>query len=127
MESVRVKPGWLKGLFGVERGYSMVTNEGLRDYKMYIGVRDYGNSLDISWYLTCEPGFFKQRFSAMLTQGSSDKALSLNLDLFQSQDLTAYATTVHHCLLKAIDKLMAELHQDSSKIDRKSRGFLGIS
>jgi hypothetical protein len=25
----------------------MVTNSGLRDYRMYIGARDYGNNLDV--------------------------------------------------------------------------------
>jgi len=126
-EVVKVRPSWLKGLFGIERSYFMVTNEGLKDYRMYIGARDYGNNLDVSWYLTCEPGFFKKTLSGLLTKGASDKALSFALDLFQQQDLTAYATVIHHCLLKALEKLMSGLGQDISKIDRKSRGFLGIS
>jgi len=63
----------------------------------------------------------------VLTKGASDKAMSFNLDLFQQQDLNAYATVVHHCLLKAIEKMMSNLGQDPSKIDRKSKGFLGIS
>ena len=94
---------------------------------MFIGARDYGITLDVQWYLTCEPGFFKKRFSNVLSAGASDKALSFHLDLFQQQDLNAYATVVHHCLLKAIEKIMSGLGQDTSKIDRKSRGFLGIS
>ncbi|MFH1561864.1 MAG: hypothetical protein ABIF11_00385 [Nitrospirota bacterium] len=127
IDSVRVRPGWLKGLFGNERNYIMVTNEGMKDYRMFIGARDYGNNLDVSWYLTCEPGFFKKSLSNMLTSGASDKAISFSLDLFQQQDLNAYATVVHHCFLKAIEKMMVNLGQDSSKIDRKSKGFLGIS
>ena len=126
-EIVKVTPSWLKGLFGVERTYFMVRNEGLKDYRMYIGARDYGNNLDVQWYLTCEPGFFKKTLSTFLTKGASDKALSFILDLFQQQDLSAYATVIHHCLLKALEKLMLGLGQDVSKIDRKSKGFLGIS
>jgi hypothetical protein len=38
---------WLQGFFGNERDYLMVTNSGLRDYRMYIGARDYGNNLDV--------------------------------------------------------------------------------
>jgi hypothetical protein len=94
---------------------------------MFIGARDYGDTLDVQWYLTCEPGFFKRHLSDILTRGASDKALSFNLDLFQQQDLNAYATVVHHCFLEAIEKLMSGLDQDSSKIDRKSKGFLGVS
>jgi hypothetical protein len=126
-ERVQVRPSWLKGILGNERSYFMVTNTALDDYRMFIGARDYGNALDISWFLTCEPGFFSKKLSSVLTSGASDKALSLNLDIFQQQDLSAYATVVHHCLLKAVDKLMLGAGQDSSKIDRKSKGFLGIS
>jgi hypothetical protein len=50
-----------------------------------------------------------------------------DLDLFDQQDLRTYSTNAHHCLLKAVDKLMLDLNQDPSKIERKSRGFLGIS
>jgi hypothetical protein len=127
IEKVKVRPGWLKGLFGKERDYMMVTNEGLDDYRMFIGARDYGDNLDVQWYLTCEPGFFKKTLSDVLTKGASDKALSFSLDLFQQQDLNAYATVVHHCLIKAVEKMMGGMGQDVSKMDRKSRGFLGIS
>ena len=125
IDSVRVRTSWLKGLFGNERRYIMVTSESLNDYRMYIGARDYGNNLDVCWYLTCEPGFFKKTLSGLLT--GSDKALSSILDLFQQQDLDSYATIVHHCLLKATEKTMLDMGQDFSKVDRKSRGFLGIS
>jgi len=124
---VRVRPSWLKGLFGRERDYMMVTNEGLDDYRMFIGARDYGDNLDVQWYLTCEPGFFKKTLSEILTKGASDKALSFSIDIFAQQDLNAYTTVVHHCLIKAVEKMMAGLDQDASKIDRRSRGFLGIS
>jgi len=41
--------------------------------------------------------------------------------------LRAYVTNAHHCLLEAVEKLMVDLNQDPAKIERKSRGFLGIS
>jgi hypothetical protein len=50
-----------------------------------------------------------------------------DLDLFNRQDLTAYVTCVHKCVQDAVDKLMLEMGQDPSKVDRRSRGFLGIS
>ena len=108
-----------------QREYLRVRNKVLRDYRMYIGVRDYGNNLDVQWYLTCEPGFFRKYLSKALT--NSDMGLSFALDVFQQQDLRAFATLVHHSLLRAVVELMSELNQDPSKIDRKSRGFLGIS
>ena len=127
VEEVNVRPGWLKGFLGKEREYLRVTMKGIKDYKMYVGARDFGNDLDVQWYLTCEPSYFRARLSKALTGGATDKAFLQILDIFDQQDLRAYATVVHHALLKAVCDLMSELNQDSSKIDRKSRGFLGIS
>lgn len=55
------------------------------------------------------------------------ETLVKELDLFDQQDLTAYVTNTHHCLIEAVEKLMLNMGQDPSKIDRKSRGFWGIS
>src|SRR3954451_14068371 len=79
---VETTPSTLKGWFGKKRNYLMVSNEALRDYKMYVGARDYGRHLDISWFLTVEPGFFKKTFSDILTKGANPMALSMMLDLF---------------------------------------------
>ncbi|MEM2613932.1 MAG: hypothetical protein QXO15_06875, partial [Nitrososphaerota archaeon] len=102
--------------------------ERLKDYKIYVCARDYGKYLDVQWYLTCEPGFFnslKKVVAAAYTAGMS--SLLLSFDIFDQQDLIAFATSIHHSLLKAVEKLMLSLDQDPSKIERKSRGFLGIS
>lgn len=109
------------------REYLRVKHEILKDYNMYVGARDYGNNLDVQWYLTCEPGLLKKALSQAITKGTSDKAISLALDLFSQQDLRAYATVVHHSLLQAVVDIMDSLNQDTSEIDRKSKGFLGIS
>lgn len=131
-------------IFGAKRDFLIVTetgNRALRPYQMFIGSRDYGNNLDVCWYLTYRLSF-KQKLSAflraipligiLLVPGGAEylergrKEVS-KMDLFDEQDLRAYVTNAHHCLLEAVDKLMAELNQDTSQIDRKSRGFLGIS
>src|ERR1041384_5055765 len=46
-ESINVTPSFLKGVFGKKREYILVTNEGLKDYRMYIGAREYGVHLDV--------------------------------------------------------------------------------
>ncbi len=48
------------------------------------------------------------------------------LDIFAQQDLRAYATVVHQCVRDAVEALMDELGQDSSKINRQSKGFLEV-
>ena len=121
-EMGEVTPSFFKGLFGRKRDYLLVTNEALENYRMYIGARDYGINLDVQWFLTCEPGFFKR------VSDQIDKAggMITVLDIFAQQDLRAYATVVHHCLRDAVEALMDELGQDTSKINRQSKGFLEV-
>ncbi|RLG57283.1 MAG: hypothetical protein DRN95_05720, partial [Candidatus Hydrothermarchaeota archaeon] len=88
----------------------------------YINVRDYGNNLDVSWYLTYKLGFLQSLLYSM-TQSKFEPALNL----FEEQDLRSYVTLVHHSILKALEKLMLSLNQDFSKVDRRSKGFLGVS
>jgi len=122
-EMVKVVGG---GFFKIrEFDYLMVTNESLKDFRMYVGARDYGNDLNISWYLTCEPGPLKKLFSDLIEK--NPMALSLSLNVFNYEELNAYTTKVHHCVLKAVESLMMNLGQDFSKIERKSKGFLGVS
>jgi hypothetical protein len=125
-KKVEVQPGMLKGLFGKRRDYLMITSEALKDYRMYFGARDYGKHLDISWFLTVEPGFFKSAFSAMLAHGNIN-ALSFSLDIFDNQDLRAYVTCVHRCCVRqAVEQIGQELQQDTSKFNWQSKGFLQV-
>jgi hypothetical protein len=50
-----------------------------------------------------------------------------DIDLFDQQDLRAYAANAHHCMLRAVTELMEYLHQDPSKLDRASKGFFGLA
>ena len=113
---------------GETRDFLIVTNRvnaKLSNFKTFVNANDYGESLFVSWYLTYRPDFWHALL--MLLPGVK-KVLSLDeLNLFNKQDLTAYVTNVHHCLLEAVEKMMEGKGQDTSKIDRKSKGFLGIS
>jgi hypothetical protein len=123
---VDAQPGMLKGWFGKKREYLRVTNEALKDYRMYLGARDYGKHLDVSWFLTVEPGFFKSTFSAMLAHGNIN-AISFNLDVFDMQDLRAYVTAVHHCcMIRAVQDVGQRIGQDTSKFNWQSKGTLQV-
>jgi len=116
-----VAAGFLKGLFGQKREFLFIRNREITDYKIYVGVRSYGKTLDVSWFVTFEPGFFK-RLSAL-----GVGAIIFALDMFKQQDLRAFASVVHHAVLDVVDKTMASLGQDTSKLDRISKGSLRIS
>jgi len=128
MKEEKVGPGLEVVSFGETRDFLIVSdrrNTKLSSFKTFINANDYGNNLFVSWYLTYRPDFWQ---SLLMLLPGVKKVLSLDdLNLFNKQDLTAYVTNVHHSLLKAVEKIMLDLNQDPSKIDRKSRGFLGIS
>ncbi|MFZ3168280.1 MAG: hypothetical protein WA130_11745 [Candidatus Methanoperedens sp.] len=121
-------PGVIGSMFGARRSFLVIKDQrspSLRPYQIFVNARDYGNNLDVSWYLTYRPSILEALLSVFRSRGSSI-ALT-ELDLFELEDLTAFTTNCHHSTLKAVGKLMLALNQDPSKIDRKSKGFLGIS
>jgi hypothetical protein len=128
MKEEKVGPGLSPTTFGETREFLIVAdrrNLKLGNFKTYVNANDYGDGLFVSWYLTFMPDVWQTLVS--LIPGTR-KIIGLDdLNLFNKQDLTAYVTCVHHCLLEAVEKLMLGMNQDPSKIDRKTRGFLGIS
>ena len=91
-----------------------------------MNCRDYGTNLAVDWHLTFRPTFWRAAASLFLVKASTTNPL-IDLDLFDQQDLRAYVTNAHRCLLRAVDDVVVSLNQDPSKLDRKSKGFLGIS
>ncbi len=130
-ETVDAQPSRLKGLVGKKREHILVVNKDLKPYRMYIGARDYGTHLDVSWFLTEEPSILRiigRLFLSAITFGIYliYWLLFKGPDIFDQQDLRAYVTVGHHAVLRAVDTLMEELNQDISRIDRKSKGFLEV-
>lgn len=121
-ERVKVSSSFLGGVFGNDRDFLLVKDKHLPKYEMYIGVRKYGVHLDLVWYLTYEPGFISRIINKLLF--FLKKTLILKLTLFDEHDLKVYATVVHHCFLQAVEKVTKGTGQE---IERKSKGFLGIS
>jgi Homeodomain-like domain len=64
MQKKEIAPSLVRGILGGRRPFLVVTNTSnshLRPYKMYINTRDYGNNLDVAWYLVWQPGFRRKR------------------------------------------------------------------
>ena len=112
------------GLFGAKRNFLVVGHNNLRDYHMYIGARDFGTNLDVSWYLTIEPGPLKRAVSKY-TMGNP-QALSMQIDFFSQQDLSAFISGAHYCVKETVRELMEELKQDPTHMDTTSKGFLSV-
>lgn len=127
-QEVIIAQGMWQSLFGRGREYLLVTNSSLRDWRMYIGFMEYGaNSLDVTWFLTVEPGPFRKLFSKLLTKDEDDAALSFALNFSQEQYLRLFITSVHRfCVKRAVEELLEEIKQDVPKFAWESKGFLKI-
>ncbi len=125
----RISTGIMTGMMGNDRTFLVATDMRsltLRPYQVFVNARDYGENLDVSWYLTCRPTFWQVLASLFAKSISIPKDMD-DLNVFDQQDLTAYVTNAHHCLMKALEKVMFASGMDPSKLDTKPRGFLGIS
>ena len=125
----KIAPSFVSGLGGRTRDFLVITEHGnprLGPYKMFLNARAYGNNLDVNWYLTYIPSLW-QAILSLIPFAVAVQEAARELDLFDQQDLRAYSTNAHRCMLKAVDALMLSLAQDPNKIERRSRGFLGIS
>lgn len=135
------KPG--PGFSKTPREFLIAEHRILDGYDMYIGARDYGKQLFVSWYLVEEPISFWRRFKrnpiAAITQlpflifgrvfsvmqGGTGQFMSL-LNLFDTEELTAYTTTIHHALLDSVKVVMEDQKLDFTKVDHRTKGFLNI-
>ena len=63
-DGIDASPGMLKGWMGKKRDFLRVMADNLKDYRMYVGARDFGRHLDFSWFLTSSPAFSRVRSHA---------------------------------------------------------------
>jgi len=130
----------------------LIENEYFPGYEMFIGVRDYGKQLCVSWYLTGDASVIAKLFNLVPASsgilmiflssaiayyyllkfifgrflGGSGKPKA-SMDIFDVEELSAFVTISHRALLDSVEELMTGIDQDFSKVEKKSRGFLNIS
>ncbi len=110
-------------LFGRGRDYLLVTHKQLRDFRMYICARDFGNFLSVTWALTMEPGLLNRGLARMTTGNGLGLAYT-GLDLFSQQELDAYTTVVHRAVTDTVKNFYESLSQDFSLVNTRSRSGL---
>lgn len=121
-----VSPGWLKGLMGKKRDFLIVSHERFDDYTFFVGARDYGSALDVSWYLAASQKNALVKVALQAAASYIPGAALFNLDVFDQQDLLAYVTIGHRSVRRAIEDLLARRKLELV-IDWKSKGMLGVS
>ena len=88
IERQQIAPGFASGLAGRTREFLVITERGnprLVPYKMFLNARDYGNNLDVNWYLTYIPGLLQAVLSLFPFAKELREALQ-ELDLFDATD-----------------------------------------
>jgi hypothetical protein len=115
----------LKGMFGggasQDRNMIVIMNKSLPGWLIYAGARDYGKQLLVSWYLVTDEKK-TSRFSRTI-----GTMASMELDIFKTEELSAFVTIVHQSLKDAVKQVMTEMNLDFTKVDTHTRGFLNIS
>lgn len=112
------------GLFSQKRDFLLVGNDTSREYVLFINARDYGRSLDASWFVTVHPRGLKRTLSKAMT--GNPNVFSQQVDMFTQQDIRAYISVATGLFKKALDDLFEELKLDPSILNTKSRGYLNI-
>ncbi len=113
------------GLFNrVARDYLVVNYEPLKDFTIFISVRDFGRHLNCSEYITAQGGIIKEMISEKLMGNA--QTLSLPKNILVYEDLRAWVTIVHHALIDAIDALVEQLGVNPALFQRGNKGFLEI-
>ena len=124
-----VVTGFWKGLAGKRREFILVRNQRFRDYLIAIGARDYGSTLDVSWYLLeSAHGIVVRVLAKIPFIGLLLRALGLygDLDVFDQQDLRAWVTVGHRSVRRSVEDLIARRKLEI-EIDWKSRGTFAVS
>ncbi len=66
----KMAPGVIGSFFGAKRDFLVVKDRQssmLGPYQIFINARDYGNNLDVSWYLTYRPSMLEALLSVFIT------------------------------------------------------------
>ncbi len=139
-----VFPSLLRRLKGDGKLFLIIKSKYFDGYVVNVCAQEYGKQLLIAWYLTQRPSKFMQFMSdlpgalvimvypvyllIMLYDKITKRRVTLdNMDLFDRQELSAFAGTVHHCVVFGSENIADAVGFDFSKVDRKSRGFLNLA
>ena len=109
--------GLLKGLMGKRRDFLVVHNEQFSEWLVCIGARDYGRFLYVVWYLTTSPKFLNKVRSA-----AAGDILVDELDVFDQQDVEAYASVTRMAVVSATDEFAKKHQLDLDRLHRQARG-----
>ena len=99
-----------------------IKNETMPGWIIYAGARDYGKQLLVSWYLVVD-----EKELPKISRAIAGAESLMELDIFKTEELSAFVSLVHQALKDAVKDSMSQLNLDFTKVDTHTRGFLNIS
>lgn len=112
--------GFLKSMMGKRRDFLIVRSEKFSEWLVCIGAQDYGRFLDVVWYLTAAPKFLNRMRSA-----AAGEVLVDELDVFDQQDVNAYASVTRIAVQEATEELANKRQLDWARLQRQAHGAAG--
>lgn len=122
--------------------FLVVSNDRFKGYEMAIGAYDYGDRLNVMWYLIFDsPEHVESReaasrgravhdnisFNWRIKAGEEGYVAPEKLSMLAKQELTNYVSIVHQILKDEVEQMMDGLNLDFSKVDTHTRGFTNLS
>lgn len=121
------------------RPFLVIENANIKGYYMYVGALDYGERLNIVWYLVLDTPEVARARKAM-KEGRQSAVTGILarinpsgfgkvffLTILDKLELANYVALVHHIVTTQAKSLFDELDLDSSKVNTATRGFLNLS
>ena len=99
-----------------------IKNETMPGWIIYAGARDYGKQLLVSWYLVVD-----ERELPKISRAIGGAGSMMELDIFKTEELSAFVSLVHEALKGAVNDSMKELSLDFTKVNTHTQGFLNLS
>jgi hypothetical protein len=112
------------GIFSKKREFLLVTHNSLKEYHLFIGARDVGAHLQVTWFMTVVPGFLKRAYSKRVF--GNPQALSTQLSIFDQQDLSVWLGVADGYVKQAMRDVLQNLNVDMSGLNSSSKGFLQL-
>ena len=122
--------------------FLVVSNDKFKGYEMLIGAYDYGDRLNVMWYLIFDsPAHVELReaashrravhdnisFNWRIKAGSEGYVAADKLSMLAKQELTNCVSIVHQILKDEVKEMMGGLNLDFSKVDTHTKGFTNLS
>ncbi len=115
--------GFLKGVAAHAHEFVELENKQMPGYVIYAGARDYGNLLIISWFLVADER--KVNYIGRHVAKGLGGSL-MRLTIFETEELSAFASVAHQALKEATEEMMKGKHLDFTTVNTHTSGILNL-